>query len=110
MPAAAGSSRPRSSTPCSTIRTIARCSRSSCRPISRPSRSDAVALSRRRLGWLAGGALAAAAVPGRARAEVQALRISRGYGIHYLPMFVIERQKLLEKHARALGLGELAVE
>jgi NitT/TauT family transport system substrate-binding protein len=47
------------------------------------------------------------AVP--ARAEVQAVRISRGYGIHYLPMFVMERQKLLEKHAAAAGLGDLAV-
>jgi NitT/TauT family transport system substrate-binding protein len=51
----------------------------------------------------------ALAVPGLAHAEVNQLRISRGYGIHYLPMFVMERQKLIEKHASGLGLGELAV-
>src|SRR5258708_89813 len=39
--AAAGSSRPRSTTRCSTIPTIARCWRSSCRRISPPRRSDA---------------------------------------------------------------------
>jgi NitT/TauT family transport system substrate-binding protein len=65
-------------------------------------------LSRRRL--LAGGALAlAASRPVRAAVAPRELHVSHGYGIHYLPMFVMEQQKLLEKHARALGLGELAV-
>jgi len=62
----------------------------------------------RRIGTAALVALALA-VPGLARADVNELRISRGYGIHYLPMFVMERRKLIEKHAHALGLGELAV-
>ena len=47
--------------------------------------------------------------PAPARAEVREVRISRGYSIHYLPMFVMERQKLLEKHAAAAGLGDVAV-
>lgn len=59
---------------------------------------------------LAAAALAFALIGGApARAEVQAVRISRGYGIHYLPMFVMERQKLLEKHAAAAGLGDVTV-
>ena len=60
------------------------------------------------------GVLAAAGALGLlggapARAEPPAVRISRGYGIHFLPMFVMERQRLLEKHAAAAGLGELKV-
>jgi len=42
-----------------------------------------------------------------ARAEVSEVRLSRGYGIHFLPMFVMEQQKLFEKHAATLGLGEI---
>ena len=44
-----------------------------------------------------------------ARAEVAELRVSKGYGIHYLPLYVMERQKLFEKHAAASGLGEIKV-
>jgi NitT/TauT family transport system substrate-binding protein len=54
-----------------------------------------------------GGALASA--PGAAGAEASALRISRGHGILFLPLIVMEQQKLVEKHARAAGLGEVAV-
>lgn len=53
------------------------------------------------------GALAVA--PGAARAEASAIRISRGHGILFLPLIVMEQQKLVEKHARAAGLGEVAV-
>jgi NitT/TauT family transport system substrate-binding protein len=49
------------------------------------------------------------ALAGGARAEVAEVRISRGFGIHYLPMFVIEQQKLIEKHAAAAGLGPVKV-
>ena len=49
-------------------------------------------------------ALALASAP---RAEVGEVRLSRGYGIHFLPLFVMEQQKLLEKHAAAAGLGAL---
>ena len=49
--------------------------------------------------------LAALALVGPARAEVSELRISHGFGIHYLPMFVVEEHKLVEKHAAAAGLG-----
>jgi NitT/TauT family transport system substrate-binding protein len=49
------------------------------------------------------------AAPAGARAEASQVRISKGYGILYLPLIVMEQQKLVEKHARAAGLGEVAV-
>jgi NitT/TauT family transport system substrate-binding protein len=54
-------------------------------------------------------ALLMAAAPQGVRAETNELRISRGFGIHYLPMYVLERLKLVEKHAAAAGLGEVKV-
>jgi len=42
-----------------------------------------------------------------ARAEVSEVRISHGYGVLYLPLMVMASEKLLEKHARAAGLGEI---
>jgi NitT/TauT family transport system substrate-binding protein len=58
--------------------------------------------------WLV-GVVAALALAGAAHAEVGEVRLSRGYGIHFLPMFVMEQQKLLEKHAASAGLGALKV-
>lgn len=54
---------------------------------------------------LAGTALSA----GSAQAEVNQVRISRGLGVLYLPLFVMQHQKLLEKHAQAEGLGDVKV-
>jgi NitT/TauT family transport system substrate-binding protein len=53
---------------------------------------------------LVGGALAAAA-----RAEVSEIRISKQYGLPYLSVVVIEQNQLIEKHAKAQGLGDLKV-
>ena len=58
------------------------------------------------------GALAAIAMitsAGAARAETNELRISRGFGIHYLPLYILEKQKLVEKQAAAAGLGDVKV-
>ena len=38
------------------------------------------------------------------------LRIGIGFGIGFLPTFILEQQKLIEKHAKASGLGDIAVE
>jgi NitT/TauT family transport system substrate-binding protein len=46
---------------------------------------------------------------GPARAELNEVTVARQYGISYLPFMVMERDKLLEKHARAAGLGEIKV-
>jgi len=44
---------------------------------------------------------------GSARAEVSEVRISRGYGVLYLPLMVMESEKLVEKQAKAAGLGDV---
>jgi NitT/TauT family transport system substrate-binding protein len=45
---------------------------------------------------------AAVALP--AHAEVKEVRIAKGFGIGYLPLLVMEEEKLFEKHAAAAGL------
>lgn len=55
------------------------------------------------------GALAGLAFAAPAAAEVDEVRIVRQFGIHYLPLIVMEDQKLVEKHARANGLPNLKV-
>ena len=42
-------------------------------------------------------------------AEANELRISKGFGIHYLPLYIMEKQRLVEKHAAAAGLGDVKV-
>jgi NitT/TauT family transport system substrate-binding protein len=39
--------------------------------------------------------------------EVAEVRISYGYGVLYLPLMIMDSEKLLEKHAGAAGLGEV---
>jgi NitT/TauT family transport system substrate-binding protein len=46
----------------------------------------------------------AALVTAGAQAEVSKVRVSRQFGLPYLPMIVIEDQHLLEKNARAMGI------
>jgi len=46
---------------------------------------------------------------GTARAETNELRISKGYGIHYLPLYVMEHEKLIEKTAAKAGLGDIKI-
>ncbi|WP_230982941.1 ABC transporter substrate-binding protein [Inquilinus limosus] len=61
---------------------------------------------------LAAAAVAAAiglGLAGAARAEVSEIRVSKGYGILYLPLIVMQDQKLFEKQAKAAGLGDVAV-
>lgn len=42
-------------------------------------------------------------------AEVKEVRIAKQYGLGYLPLIILEDQKLIEKHARAAGLGDISV-
>ena len=46
---------------------------------------------------------------GVAGAEVAEVRIAPSYGITYLPLVIMEQNRLLEKHARAAGLGDIKV-
>ena len=43
-------------------------------------------------------------------AEVDRVRVGRGPGFSFLNLYVLEHEKLLEKQARAAGLGELRLE
>jgi hypothetical protein len=47
--------------------------------------------------------------PDSVRAETREVRFTRQHGLGYLPLLVMEEQKLLEEEARAAGLGELKV-
>jgi NitT/TauT family transport system substrate-binding protein len=44
-----------------------------------------------------------------ARAEVSELHVAKQYGLGYLQLMMMEDQQLIEKHAKAAGLGDLAV-
>jgi NitT/TauT family transport system substrate-binding protein len=48
-------------------------------------------------------ALGLAALPA-ASAEMSEIHVSRQYGISYLPLMIMEDQKLIEKHAKAAGI------
>ena len=55
--------------------------------------------------WVFAVALAAGALPQRAAAEVNEVKIATGYGLIFLPMMLMQHDRLIEKHARAQGLG-----
>lgn len=46
---------------------------------------------------------------GAARAEVSEVGIAQQYGISYLPLMIMQEDKLLEKEAKAAGLGDIKV-
>lgn len=52
--------------------------------------------------WVA----ACAGVAAPVRAEVGEVRIARGFGLGYLPLIVMEQERLFEKHAAAAGVGD----
>jgi NitT/TauT family transport system substrate-binding protein len=51
--------------------------------------------------------LLAAVVP--AAAESPEVNVAQQYGVSFLPLMVMERDKLVEKHAKAAGLGDVRV-
>ena len=51
--------------------------------------------------------LVAAALP--ATAESPEVNVAQQYGVSFLPLMVMERERLVEKHAKAAGLGEVKV-
>ncbi len=52
-------------------------------------------------------ALLAAAFATPAPAEVSEINVAQQYGVSFLPLMVMERDKLVEKHAKAEGLPEV---
>ena len=66
-----------------------------------------------RCAWLArmlACVVVALAVSAPARAETPELRITKQPSIIYLPLVVMEQNKLVEKHAKAQGLGDVKVQ
>jgi NitT/TauT family transport system substrate-binding protein len=56
---------------------------------------------------VAAAVLAALALP--ATAEQSEVNVAQQYGVSFLPLMVMEREKLVEKHARAQGLTDVKV-
>ena len=44
-----------------------------------------------------------------AAAELNEINVAQQYGVSFLPLMVMEREKLVEKHAKAAGLGDVKV-
>ncbi|HEY4296057.1 MAG TPA: ABC transporter substrate-binding protein [Paraburkholderia sp.] len=53
--------------------------------------------------------LSAMLASGVARAELSEVKIARQYGVSYLPLMIMQDQKLLEKHAAQMGIKDLKV-
>src|SRR5438132_6438755 len=53
--------------------------------------------------------LMSAALVAPARAEVSEINVAQQYGVSFLPLMVMERAKLVEKHAKAEGIGDVKV-
>ncbi|KUL94959.1 hypothetical protein DK26_12810 [Bosea sp. WAO] len=47
---------------------------------------------------------------GAALAEAKTLRVAKQYGLGYIQLMLMEDQKLVEKHAKAAGLGDVTVD
>jgi NitT/TauT family transport system substrate-binding protein len=54
-------------------------------------------------------ALALLLLASPARAEMNEIKVAQQYGISYLPLMLMEEQKLIEKHAKANGIPDLKV-
>lgn len=63
----------------------------------------------RRILWAGFSAMLALAFSAPAFADADEVRIVRQFGIHYLPLVVMEHEKLVEKHAAARGMPNLKV-
>ncbi len=50
------------------------------------------------------------ALPAAARAEATELRVAKQFGSAYMQFFIMQDQKMVEKHAKAAGLGDISVD
>jgi NitT/TauT family transport system substrate-binding protein len=63
--------------------------------------------------FLAAAAMATLMMAGSvssALAEAKTLRVAKQYGLGYIQLMIMEDQKLVEKHAKAAGLGDITVD
>ena len=65
-------------------------------------------MNRRLFGAFACAALLAA-MPSPVRAEAKDLNVAKQFGLGYLQFIMMEDLKLVEKHAKAAGLGDVKV-
>jgi NitT/TauT family transport system substrate-binding protein len=49
-------------------------------------------------------------LPHQARTEASQLRVAKQFGVAYMQFMVMEDQKMIEKHAKAAGLGDVRVD
>src|SRR5689334_19870187 len=56
------------------------------------------------------GGLILLALASSAAAESSEMKIAQQFGVSFLPLMVMERDKLVEKHAKAAGLPDLKAE
>src|SRR5947209_19531303 len=61
-------------------------------------------------GFIVAAALAALAFPQDARAEATTLRVAKQFGVAYMQYMVMEDQKMIERQAKAAGLGDVTAE
>jgi NitT/TauT family transport system substrate-binding protein len=54
--------------------------------------------------------LALLAAPAEARAEATELRVAKQFGSAYMQFFIMQDQKMIEKHAKAAGLGDVSID
>ena len=50
------------------------------------------------------------ALPADARAEATELRVAKQFGSAYMQFFIMQDQKMIEKHAKAAGLGDVSID
>lgn len=67
----------------------------------------ALATVRRILSWLASLVVLLGGLSAPARAEVKEVRVAQQFGVNYLPLIVMRKHGLIEKHAQAAGLGAI---
>ncbi len=65
--------------------------------------------TRHRVMSFAAAIVVLAAIATRSHAEVTELNVAQQYGVSFLPLMWMEHNKLIERHARAQGLGDLKV-
>src|SRR6201982_4076340 len=66
--------------------------------------------SRATLAFTLAAALALALSASPAHAEASTLRVAKQFGLGYLQFMVMQDKRLIEAHAKAAGLGDVAVE
>ena len=54
--------------------------------------------------------LGLALAPAAARAEATELRVAKQFGSAYMQFFIMQDQKMIEKHAKQAGLGDISVD